>query len=123
MGHFQGTVEELLEVSRSRGFRRPVGAWYTRVHHRTVAWRAWGDVKADFSSASLIGSCVVFTIGRNKVRLVTRIFYHSQKVFVLKVMSHEEYDKDQGKDECGCFQPPPTRKTGRNGVERKRRRR
>ena len=85
-------------------------AWYTHVNNRTVAWHSWGDVKADFGSASLVGNCVVFNIGGNKYRLVTRILYPSQKVFVLKVMTHEEYDEDKWKDECGCFQPPPTRK-------------
>ena len=49
--------------------------------------------------------------------------YPSQKVFVLKVMSHEQYDRDKWKDECGCFQPPPTRKATRSGIQRTRRRR
>ena len=54
---------------------------------------------------------------------MTRILYPSQKVFVLKVMPHEEYDRDKWKDECGCFQPPPTRKATRSDIQRKRRRR
>jgi mRNA interferase HigB len=64
-------------------------------------------VKADFGKASLDGNCVVFNIGGNKYRLVTRILYSSQKVFVLKVMTHEEYDEDKWKDECGCHDEPP----------------
>jgi mRNA interferase HigB len=91
----------------------PLRAWYTHVNHRTVAWQSWGDVKADFGSASLVGSCVVFNIGGNMYRLVTRILYPSQKVFVLKVMPHEEYDQDKWKAECGCFQPPPARRIRR----------
>jgi hypothetical protein len=31
----------------------------------------------------------------------------TQKVFVLKVMTHAESDDDKWKDECGCFEPPP----------------
>jgi mRNA interferase HigB len=49
-----------------------------------VAWHAWGDVKDDFSTASLVGNCAVFNIGGNKYRLVTRILYVSQKVFILR---------------------------------------
>ena len=101
----------------------PLRAWYTHVNNRTVAWQSWGDVKADFGSASLVGSCSVFNIGGNKYRLVTRILYPSQKVFVLKVMTHEEYDQNKWKDECGCFQPPPLRKTIRSDIQRRRRRR
>lgn len=85
----------------------PLRAWYTHVSNKTVAWQHWADVKADFPSASIVGSCVVFNIGGNKYRLITRILYPSQKVFVLKVMTHGEYDDDKWKEECGCFSPPP----------------
>jgi mRNA interferase HigB len=66
-------------------------------------------VKADFATASQVGNCAVFNIGGNKYRLVTRILYPSQKVFVLKVMTHVEYDKDQWKEDCGCYTPPPAK--------------
>jgi len=77
-------------------------------------------VKAEFGTASLVGSCVVFNIGGNKYRLVTRILYPSQKVFVLKVMTHEEYDEDTWKEECGCYSPPPTKRATRKAPKRKR---
>jgi mRNA interferase HigB len=69
----------------------------------------------------------VFNIGGNKYRLVTRILYSSQKVFVLKVMTHKEYDADKWKEDCGCFEPTPkaTTKRAKPGTtrppERKRR--
>ena len=84
----------------------PLRAWYTHVNNRSVAWQAWGDVKASFASASIVGDCVVFNIGGNKYRLITRIRYATQKVFVLKVMTHRE-DEGKRKDGCGCFEPPP----------------
>ena len=82
------------------------------VSHRSVAWQSWSDVRDFFGNASLIGNCVVFNVGGNKVRLVTRILYPSQKVFILKVMTHKQYDQDRWKDECGCFAPPPERTSG-----------
>lgn len=85
----------------------PLRAWYTHVNHKTISWQTWGDVKADFGNASIVGDCVVFNIGGNKYRLVTRIRFPSQKVYVLKVMTHAEYDKNKWKDECGCFEAPP----------------
>jgi mRNA interferase HigB len=85
----------------------PLRAWYRHVSSKTVAWRTWADVKSTFTNASLVGTCVVFNVGGNKFRLVTRILYPSQKVFVLKVMTHAEYDDDKWKAECGCFAPPP----------------
>ncbi len=89
----------------------PLRAWYTHVNSKTVAWRCWADVKAALAHASTVGNCIVFNIAGNKYRLVTRILYRSQKVFILKVMSHTEYDNQNWKDECGCFAAPPQPKT------------
>ena len=85
----------------------PLRAWYAHVNSKTVCWQSWANVKADFASASIVGNCVVFNIGGNNYRLVTRILYPSQKVFVLKMMTHEEYDEDKWKEECACYAPPP----------------
>lgn len=87
----------------------PLQAWYTHVNNKDEAWANWGELKAAFRSADLVGNCVVFNIGGNKYRLITRIFY-PYKVFILKVMTHKEYDKDKWQDECGCMSPPPPKK-------------
>jgi mRNA interferase HigB len=96
-------------------------AWYTHVKSKTVAWRSWADVKSSFATASIVGSCVVFNIGGNKYRLVVRVLYVSQKVFILKVMTHTEYDDEAWKEECGCFEPPPRKpkSPGKPGDRRK----
>lgn len=102
----------------------PLRAWYTHVGNKTVAWHSWGDVKATFATASLVGNCVVFNIGGNKYRLVTRVLYVSQKVFILRMMTHAQYDNEPWQDDCGCFQSPPKpTKPGRNipPIKRKRR--
>lgn len=104
-------LKQFWQVPGRQDAEGPLRAWYTHVNSRTVSWQSWGDVKAEFGRASLVGNCVVFNIGGNKYRLVTRILYPSQKVFVLRVMSHGEYDEDTWKDECGCFAPPPTRQS------------
>ncbi len=88
----------------------PLRAWYTHVSNKTVSWQSWGDVKSEFGTASPVGNCAVFNIGGNKYRLITRILYPSQKVFILKVMTHAEYDEDKWKEECGCFESPPKSK-------------
>ena len=89
----------------------PLRAWYTHVNNKTVSWHSWSNVKADFPTASLVGNCVVFNVGGNKFRLIARILYRSQKVYVLKVMTHAEYDDDKWKDECGCYESAPSRQT------------
>lgn len=103
-------LREFLERPGRESAEGPLKAWYNHVKSPTVAWSSWGDVRATFANASIVGNCVVFNIGGNKYRLVTRIRYPGQKVFVLKVMTHAEYDKDKWKDECGCFAAPPPAK-------------
>jgi len=117
-------LKQFWEIPGHEDSEGPLRAWYTHVSSRTVAWRSWGDVKAEFGTASLVGNCVVFNIGGNKYRLVTRVLYPSQKAFILRVMPHEEYDEDTWKEECGCFSPPPrkkaTRKPSKGASTRKR---
>ena len=96
----------------------PLKAWHTHVSHKSISWHSWGDLKSNFASASSVGNCVVFNIGGNKYRLIARVLYPCQKVFILRVMTHSEYDEDKWKEACGCFQPPPklqrTKKITRN---------
>jgi mRNA interferase HigB len=100
-------LRQFWEAAGHEDAAGPLRAWYTHVNSKTVSWHSWGAVKAKFSKASIVGTCVVFNIGGNKYRLIARILYVSQKVFVLKVMTHAEYDADKWKEECGCFSPPP----------------
>jgi mRNA interferase HigB len=105
-------LKQFWESSGRKDAEGPLRAWFTHVNNKAVSWHAWADVKSDFATASIVGSCIVFNIGGNKYRLATRILYRSQKVFILKVMTHAEYDDDTWKEECGCYKPPP-RKKGR----------
>jgi mRNA interferase HigB len=118
-------LRQFWERPGCEGSSGPLSAWYMHVSNRTVAWNNWADVKAAFSTASLVGNCVVFNIGGNKYRLVTRVLFPSQKVFILRVMTHGEYDHDAWKEECGCHQPAPqqsspskTKAKGRQPVRR-----
>jgi len=102
----------------------PLRAWYTHVNSKTIDWHSWADVRASFASASLVGNCVVFNIGGNKYRLLTRILYVSQKVFILRMMTHAQYDNEPWQEDCGCFQPPPKPSKPRHTIppiKRKRR--
>lgn len=104
-------LKHFWEITGYDDAEGPLRAWYTHINSKTVSWRSWRDVKASFGSASIVGDCIVFNVGGNKYRLIIRVRYATQKVFVLKVMTHGEYDGGAWKGECGCFDPPPPRKT------------
>lgn len=121
----QSRLRQFWESPGCEDSAGPLAAWYTHVSNRTVAWTNWAEVKAALATASLVGNCVVFNIGGNKYRLVTRVLFPSQKVFILRVMTHKQYDEENWKQECGCHQPPPqssqskTRAKGRQPVRRR----
>jgi mRNA interferase HigB len=103
-------LKQFWETPGREDAEGPLRAWYTHANSKTTTWLSWRDVKADYGSASIVGNCIVFNIGGNKYRLITRILHVSHKVFVLKVMTHSEYDEDKWKEECGCFAPRPQAK-------------
>lgn len=84
-------------------------AWYAL----TVAapWHNFGELRQTFRSADVVGDCVVFDVGNNRIRLIGRVRYATDElpgvVYVLAVLTHAEYDKNKWPDDCGCHQKPP----------------
>ncbi len=58
------------------------------------------QLKQTFPSVDLVGKCFVFNVGGNKYRVIARIHFNRQMVFVRFVLTHREYDKDKWKSEC-----------------------
>lgn len=57
-------------------------------------WTTTQDIKKIYSSASFLADCrVVFNICGNKYRLVVRINYPAQIVYVRFIGTHADYDK------------------------------
>lgn len=87
----------------------PLTAWYKATV--AAAWHTFAELRATFNTADQVGDCVVFNVGGNKYRLIGRVRYakkaHPGVVYVLKVMTHAEYDENTWPDECGCHEPPP----------------
>jgi mRNA interferase HigB len=71
----------------------PVQAWYQMA--RKAAWRNPETVKRQFGTTVdfLAGNRVIFDLGGNKYRLVAKINYPLQVVFVRFIGTHAEYDR------------------------------
>ncbi|MGA2233103.1 MAG: type II toxin-antitoxin system HigB family toxin [Tepidisphaeraceae bacterium] len=74
----------------------PLSDWYELTS--SAAWRNFAELKATFGQTdqTKVGSgqtVSVFDIGGNKFRLVAFVSYAKGKVYVLRVMTHKEYDK------------------------------
>jgi len=67
-------------------------------------WRTPADLKAAFNDVDPVtvasGRTVyVFNIERNRHRLIAAIHFNTGMVYVLRLMTHKEYDRDRWKDE------------------------
>ena len=72
--------------------RQPLLAWYDEV--AKAVWEKPNDVKTWYRSADIISEKrVVFNIRGNHYRLVADIEYRIGIVFIVRVMTHAEYDK------------------------------
>lgn len=76
----------------------PLDNWYHRAKKAT--WQNLAEVRADYPHADPVGACTVFNIAGNKYRLITKIKYQYQVVYIRFVLTHKEYDKERWKDDC-----------------------
>jgi mRNA interferase HigB len=64
---------------------------------RRAEWRNLAQLCEDFSGEDQVGRRTVFHIAGNKYRLIARVNFRTQRVFVLWIMKHEEYAKGDWK--------------------------
>jgi len=88
-------------LSRHPRAAEPLKNWYQVA--RGAVWENLQDVRRVYPHADLVavasGNVVtVFNIGGNKYRLIAAIHYNRQRVYVLRILTHAEYDKDRWKD-------------------------
>ena len=66
-------------------------SWYAVV--RRANWKTPAELKQVYRDADLVGRRTVFNIAGNKYRLIARVNYRTQRVFVFYLLTHAEYDK------------------------------
>ncbi len=70
----------------------PLRAWYAEVN--AASWTSMADIKRRYSHASVVDAeRVVFNIAGNNYRLVVKLWFPAQAVYVKFVGTHAEYDR------------------------------
>ena len=64
---------------------------------RRANWRTPAEMKMVYPHAGLVGRRTVFDIAGNKYRLIARVNYQTQRVFVLYILTHADYDRGDWK--------------------------
>lgn len=67
---------------------------------RAVQWRRFADVRGSIPSADQVGDCFVFNLQGNRFRLVCRIDFERGRIYLLHVLTHAEYARDEWKRDC-----------------------
>ena len=70
-----------------------LNAWFTT--SKKSHWRNLAELKETYPAADQVGRYTVFNIRGNRYRLISRIVYRSQTVFIVMIVTHEEYDLDK----------------------------
>jgi mRNA interferase HigB len=66
-------------------------AWYQEAKH--AKWSSPTDIKGKYRNASILkGGRVIFNIAGNKYRLVVKINFDTQIIYVRFVGTHKQYD-------------------------------
>lgn len=76
----------------------PLDNWYRLT--KKAQWGSLVDVKLIFPHADLVGNCTVFNVGGNKYRVITKVKYGKQTMYIRFVLTHAEYSKGGWKNDC-----------------------
>jgi len=66
-----------------------------------AGWKNISEVRQVYPHADAVGACTVFNIKGNHYRLIAKIDYRAQTVYIKRVLTHAEYDKEKWKKDCG----------------------
>ncbi len=75
----------------------PLRAWHQIAEH--AAWTSPAELQQTYPSADFAQRLTVFNIGGNDFRLITRVEYERQEIYIRSVLTHAEYDKEDWKND------------------------
>lgn len=76
-----------------------LNAWFTIASK--ADWKHIAEVKQTYPHADAVGTCTVFNVKGNHYRLIAIIDYRAQIIYIKKVLTHAEYNKEKWKKDCG----------------------
>jgi mRNA interferase HigB len=80
--------------------QEPLNEWFKAASRAT--WQNIAEVKQMYSHADAAGECTIFNIRGNNYRLIVKIRYDKQTIYIRFVLTHVEYNKEKWKNGCNC---------------------
>jgi mRNA interferase HigB len=86
------TLVNYYEIPEHFDSKESLEVWFHEV--KRESWRSPSDIKKKYRNASILkNNRVVFNICGNKYRIIVKIEFKTQIVFIRFVGTHKEYDK------------------------------
>jgi mRNA interferase HigB len=82
-------------VAADSALEKAISEWHTIA--KQASWRSLVEVRRTYPHADFVDPYTVFNIKGNAYRLVVRIGYRWQIIFVKHLLTHAEYDKGDWK--------------------------
>lgn len=82
-------------VAADHTLESAISEWHKIANN--AEWRTLADVKKVYPGADRVGPYTVFNIKGNKYRLIVKIEYRWQMIFVKNLLSHADYDQGDWK--------------------------
>ena len=73
----------------------PLRRWFKLISKSSFG--NFTELRAVFPSVDIVDDLIVFNIGGNKYRLIVTIHFNRGKVYVRRVLTHEEYNRGRWK--------------------------
>ena len=67
---------------------------------KPLRWNSLVDVQKTFTSADLVGRCLVFNILHNRYRLICIVVFKGHTLYFKHLIDHAEYDREKWKGDC-----------------------
>lgn len=88
----RSTLQKFYETSDYGDSKNPLETWYHET--KRASWNSSANIKEKYGSASILKyNRVVFNICGNKYRLVVKINYEAQIVYIRFIGTHKDYDR------------------------------
>src|SRR5689334_13603920 len=80
-------------VTRHREWGASLHAWYKIA--KNADWKSFADLRNSWRNSDVVGPFVVFDIANNRCRLIAVVKYKWRMVYIRRVLSHAEYDRNE----------------------------
>jgi mRNA interferase HigB len=71
----------------------PLEEWFKKVTRSSPC--SFPELRLSFNSADYVDGFTIFDVGGNKYRIATVIHYDKKRLYVRRVMKHEEYERNK----------------------------